>query len=203
LGNTWEAISSTQAGTPVGQFRAIAETLRTTLDDAPSELKSHLETIADSADAYADAIAEAELPSSRDFRETAEAIANVDAPDADPAFREADFQIWAACPDLDAFLGGEVTMIGDSLLAVGGSEADMESELLDCMTDRYARQRGDNEGCDDLADACDDGVYDACDDLHFWTQPGSEYQEWGTSCGERRQPDDELYGAGWCDDLAG
>ena len=45
---------------------------------------------------------------------------------------------------------------------------------------------GDNPTLDALWDACEDGDGDACDDLYFQSPVGSEYEEFGDTCGGRR-----------------
>ena len=44
---------------------------------------------------------------------------------------------------------------------------------------------GDNPELDALWDACEDGDGQACDDLYFSSAIGSEYEEFGDTCGGR------------------
>ncbi len=44
---------------------------------------------------------------------------------------------------------------------------------------------GDNEYLDDLWDDCEAGDDDVCDELFFSAEPGSAYEEFGWTCGER------------------
>lgn len=55
---------------------------------------------------------------------------------------------------------------------------------------------GDDPELDDLYDACDEGDLQACDDLFFDSPFGSEYEEFGDTCGGL-QPD----GGGYCVNL--
>ena len=44
----------------------------------------------------------------------------------------------------------------------------------------------DDPSLDDLFEACDDGDLDACDDLYYDSPVDSFYEEFGSTCGERR-----------------
>ncbi|MFP4511906.1 MAG: DUF2510 domain-containing protein [Acidimicrobiales bacterium] len=51
---------------------------------------------------------------------------------------------------------------------------------------------GDNPELDALWDACEDGDGDACDELYFTSEVGSEYEEFGDTCGGRFPPGEVL-----------
>lgn len=56
---------------------------------------------------------------------------------------------------------------------------------------------GSDPELDDLYDACADGDFQACDDLYLQSPAGSEYEEFGDTCGDRNEPQ------GYCVDLYG
>lgn len=56
---------------------------------------------------------------------------------------------------------------------------------------------GSDPELDALYDACADGDYEACDDLYNQSPSGSEYEEFGDTCGDRNEP------SGYCVDLYG
>ena len=58
-----------------------------------------------------------------------------------------------------------------------------------------AQSYGDNEELDALWDACEEGDYGACDTLYMESDFGSEYEEFGDTCGGRNEPQ------GYCEDL--
>jgi hypothetical protein len=49
---------------------------------------------------------------------------------------------------------------------------------------------GDDEGLDAYAQRCHDGELDACDELYALSDPASDYQYYGLTCGGRVQPRD-------------
>lgn len=51
---------------------------------------------------------------------------------------------------------------------------------------------GDNAGLDALWDACEGGDMESCDELYMTSEFGSEYEEFGSTCGGRS--DEETYG---------
>ncbi len=51
---------------------------------------------------------------------------------------------------------------------------------------------GDHETLDGLWDDCADGVWQACDALYTLAMPGSDYEAFGATCGERTE------GGNWC-----
>ena len=56
---------------------------------------------------------------------------------------------------------------------------------------------GDSVQLDALWDACSDGDFVACDDLFLESPGGSEYEDFGDTCGGRNDP------SGYCEDLYG
>lgn len=56
---------------------------------------------------------------------------------------------------------------------------------------------GDDGDFDDLWDECEEGNWDACDDLFMESPFGSEYEAFGSTCGERIDTQE------FCDDIAG
>ncbi len=49
---------------------------------------------------------------------------------------------------------------------------------------------GDDEGLDAYAERCHDGALAACDELYTLSEPGSDYEYYGLTCGGRVQPRD-------------
>ena len=56
---------------------------------------------------------------------------------------------------------------------------------------------GDDEGLDAYAERCHDGTMDACDELYFLADPGSDYEYYALTCGGRVAPRDIQ----WCEFL--
>lgn len=56
---------------------------------------------------------------------------------------------------------------------------------------------GTDPGLDALWDDCEAGDYSACDDLFFAAEYGTEYSDFGDSCGYRNEP------AGYCENIYG
>ena len=56
---------------------------------------------------------------------------------------------------------------------------------------------GSDPELDELYDSCEDGDYAACDQLYLDSPSGSEYEDFGDSCGDRNEP------SGFCVDLYG
>jgi hypothetical protein len=54
---------------------------------------------------------------------------------------------------------------------------------------------GSDPALDELYDQCEDGDYQACDDLYNESPVGSEYEEFGDTCGDRNEPQ------GYCVDI--
>ena len=54
---------------------------------------------------------------------------------------------------------------------------------------------GSDPELDELYDQCEDGDYEACDDLYNQSPSGSEYEEFADTCGDRNEP------AGYCVDI--
>jgi hypothetical protein len=49
---------------------------------------------------------------------------------------------------------------------------------------------GDDAGLDPYAERCHDGELTACDELYSLSDPGSDYEYYGLTCGGRVQPRD-------------
>ncbi|MEO7570952.1 MAG: DUF2510 domain-containing protein [Acidimicrobiales bacterium] len=95
-----------------------------------------------------------------------------------------------------------------AFLALGGdddSDGDRASNDADTTTtERDADEDGGGDGAepaggeegsygsdpelDELYDQCEDGDFQACDDLFFDSPAGSEYEDFGDTCGERNEP---------------
>lgn len=120
---------------------------------------------------------------------------DLDADDPPPGMEDeliaASFGAISAC-DIDptAFAGddGDAEDEGDA-----GDEGDAEDEG-DEPADGDGTYGSDND-LDALYDACEDGDYQACDDLFLESPSDSEYEDFGDTCGERNDP------AGYCVDL--
>lgn len=60
-------------------------------------------------------------------------------------------------------------------------------------------QYGDDPGLDALYDGCRGGDFEACDDLYRQSDNGTEYEQYGDTCGNRNAPGPfcvDLYGSG-------
>ena len=55
---------------------------------------------------------------------------------------------------------------------------------------------GDSPALDALRDACEAGDWQSCDDLYRQSAPGTEYEEFGDTCGGRQPVGTGL----WCVD---
>ncbi len=85
-----------------------------------------------------------------------------------------------------------------AFLALGGDDdADGERASRDAETTTTERSsEGDGEEgsygsdpeLDELYDQCEDGDFQACDDLFFDSPSDSEYEDFGDTCGERNEP---------------
>ncbi|MDO5495014.1 MAG: hypothetical protein Q4G64_04815 [bacterium] len=74
----------------------------------------------------------------------------------------------------------------------GATESPMYGRCMVGDVDGY----GTNAEFDDLWDQCEAGDMEACDDLYYATPVGSEYEEFGSTCGQTTAP---MYGT--CDTL--
>jgi hypothetical protein len=103
---------------------------------------------------------------------------------------------------------GLIALIGFLLLAVVGGAAVIIANLADSddgggsstapagdSVDTIA-EFGTDASFDNLARACENGDWDACDDLYLESDFGSGYEEYGDTCGGRNAPLQ-----GWCRDL--
>ena len=200
LAASYERLSERHGKHLVGQTRAISRTLHETADDAPASISEEVAVLAEAHDRVADALARADIPTVSPGDDPSELLnalrsqgvyASLETEEA----AEANMKVWMACPNLDSEVG-EDTMIADGVLAIGGSEADMDEEAQECMGDFFADEIGDNAGCDALYDACGGGDFDACNDLDDFANLGSDYQKFGATCGGVEKPDPI---AGLCD----
>jgi hypothetical protein len=60
---------------------------------------------------------------------------------------------------------------------------------------------GDNDYLDGLWDDCEAGDGFACDELSWSSEYGSDYERFGSTCGDRL--DDDAYAPMTCDDVVG
>jgi hypothetical protein len=82
--------------------------------------------------------------------------------------------------------------------AVAGDDEDDadDSDDSDSGSDGDGTYGSDSE-LDALYDACEEGDFEACDQLYLDSPSGSEYEEFADSCGNRNEP------AGYCVDVHG
>jgi hypothetical protein len=198
IAEAYSRASATYPADLVGQSRAIVDTLRRTRDDAPPGVAMSVSRLADAVETYADKLEVANLPDPAvDGDAYEEALAASGAQDAleNDTIWNAQVSIWKTCPDLDSELE-EDTLIAATLIAIGGSEAEMDEETQACFFAFKADTYGDNAGCDALQDACASGDMFACNDLYWFTLEGTTYSDFGGSCGGIAQPgDEEIEGA--------
>jgi hypothetical protein len=83
------------------------------------------------------------------------------------------------------------TDCGIDLSELGGTGDDVTDDTGDVTDDTSSSgllpgdTYGDNETLDALWDACEDGDDDACSDLYLQSEIGSEYEQFGATCGGR------------------
>ena len=87
---------------------------------------------------------------------------------------------------------GAIAECGIDPSALGGVDDEGDEEGEDAEGDGTY---GSDEDLDELYDQCADGDYAACDDLFLQSPSGSEYEEFGDTCGDRNDP------SGYCVDL--
>lgn len=71
-------------------------------------------------------------------------------------------------------------------------DGEFSDDIADSISDSDANSYGDDPALDSLYDGCEAGDMQACDDLYLESPFGSEYEAFGDSCGDRREP------AGFC-----
>jgi hypothetical protein len=128
-----------------------------------------------------------------------------DDPALDALWDECEAGIFQSCDDLymDSGFGTEYEEFGDTcgnrnepsgycvdVYADGGDDG-----TTDDIDGSGAMSYGDNVQLDALYDQCEDGEFQACDDLYADSAFGSEYKEFGDTCGDRNEP------AGYCVDV--
>ena len=105
----------------------------------------------------------------------------------------------AACLSVVGLVGATVFLAAtsdeSSFLGVGfdddsAQEDDVEDDFEDDFDDEPFAY-GDDEDLDFLYDECDEGAFDACDELYYASPEGSEYESFGSTCGDR---EDDLFG---------
>src|SRR3546814_9040926 len=77
--------------------------------------------------------------------------------------------------------------LGDLSGDGGDDDADKPSDDGDDSSEGDGTYGSDPE-LDELCDACEDGDWEACDDLSMQSDVGSEYEEFGDTCGNRNEP---------------
>ncbi len=79
--------------------------------------------------------------------------------------------------------------VGTILLLSGGSSDDSQVSQQD-STQRIAAEGtyGSDTYLDSLWDNCEDGDFESCDTLFLDSPAGSEYEEFGDTCGNRNEP---------------
>ena len=96
---------------------------------------------------------------------------------------------WAACDDLyfEAPIGSEYETFGETCgnradASDGSCVSQFGSDAQDTETDQPSSY-GDDPSLDALWDACAGGDMTSCDDLYFAAPIGSEYETFGSTCG--------------------
>jgi hypothetical protein len=84
---------------------------------------------------------------------------------------------------------------GDETDADDGGSSDGDSVEASPAAD--IAEYGTDADLDALADACEGGLYDACDDLFLRSEGDSGYEDYGDSCGGRNEP------SGFCSTIYG
>lgn len=74
-----------------------------------------------------------------------------------------------------------------AFLALGGDDDD-DGDRASNDADGEEGTYGSDPELDDLYDQCEDGDFQACDELFFDSPAGSEYEDFGDTCGERNEP---------------
>jgi len=93
----------------------------------------------------------------------------------------------AACDDLymEAPFGSDYEAFG---LDCGGNDGESAlycSDSSQSSDDPEPQAYGDDPELDALYDACDGGDYASCDELYWSSALGSEYEDFGLTCGNR------------------
>ena len=79
----------------------------------------------------------------------------------------------------------------------GGTGDDGGDEPIVDDIDSSSESYGDDPALDALWDDCENGDFDACDELYLNSPFGSAYEEFGDTCGRRNEPQ------GYCKELYG
>lgn len=168
-----------------------ADEINEIVDAAPEEIRDDVQVVADRYTDIKERLDEIDLASI----DTSDPQAIVEAlDDLEPIFRsfgdddfvQASIRIGRYCADaavdeIDGIGSLDDDVIGES------SESGMDAETHSCDDDASAQDPGDNDGCDALYDACEEGDMHACNDLYFAASIGSQYEEFGGTCGDRIQ----------------
>lgn len=104
-------------------------------------------------------------------------------------------ELWDSCEagELDSCDDLYSQSPGDSeYLAFGGSCGNRGNDSRWCVN-----QPGDDPELDGLYDACTAGDWESCDTLYRMSRPGSVYEDYGDTCGNRTD------GGQWCTDVPG
>lgn len=122
-----------------------------------------------------------------------------DDPDLDALWDGCEAGDWEACDDLyrQSPIGSEYERFGDTC----GDRNEPSGWCVDVQTDGPPAGEpdayGDDATLDALWDGCEAGDFVACDDLYRDSPPGSAYERFGDTCGDRIEPDT------WCVDVFG
>jgi len=90
-------------------------------------------------------------------------------------------------------LGGDDDDDGDTDTDVTQPEDDTTDDSVDDTTTETDEATDDTQGdpsAEELRDACADGDFAACDDLYFLSDLGSDDEQFGSTCGDRAEPQD-------------
>jgi hypothetical protein len=91
--------------------------------------------------------------------------------------------LWIVLGVLGALLVVGVVVVVLVVNLARGVVEDLEEQGFDLGPLQEGQTYGDNPELDALWDACAGGDMDACDELYFTSEGGSEYEEFGDTCG--------------------
>jgi hypothetical protein len=203
LSSTDEITNSDDPSEAIEGLRDFADEIAAAAGDAPDEIREDVEILADVYGEIAEQLEDVDVDDidegdPQSIIEAFQALQPLFQTFSSEDFIEASTNIARFCAgstDLGELDGSGA--LGDVI--GGSSESGLDEETSDCDSDTSANGRGDNEGCDALYDECEDGDMHACNDLYFAAAIGSDYEEFGGTCGGRIESGDP--GAnGFCED---